>query len=751
MIDSLSTQVAISLLDSERTASASRVTLTVRELIEALTGPDAYQVRASKEGGGAWSPILWHDDTRDSTQAESVSCLVYDLDHATGPELAALGDRLDASGLIYATHETHTAGRFRLVFPLASPLAPSAYLGAWRGLLDSLAIPGVDLQCADLARLFFLPSRPPDSERLCGSGGTRLYDPPVAIAPVHLERNVTEAREEKRETPKGENPKIFDLDGIRQAIKDSSLATDLRRSLQDAIDQRLVLHKGERENALHRLTCGLVSAFPEGVSKSDAEVIVESVFTPLVERMERDAGETTDYFLSRVGSSFDRAWEHREVRLAKRKAVREAAEKFLKPPEGDPSAWRSRLLQQESKAGPRVRSCTSNLDIILENDEAFKGYLHFDELTRSMGFTGGALYGSNLSTVGLQLSNWLQTSPYALDIAETVCGRALLLATRRHARNPVAEYLEGLVWDGVPRIHEVLTRHCAAEGNKQYVQEITRKFFISAAARGLMPGCKVDTVLVLQGPQGTKKTSFVEALAGSWYTTVSGKTDDKDTRMQATSAWFVELSELASMGKSSVESLRGFLTQRVDHIRLPYAAAHEEFARRCVFVGTTNSEQPLIDQEGNRRFWVVTCGRIDLPEIERVRDQLWAEAVWCFREWVKEKEAGVKEDDQQYRWWLTPSEQLASDEENSIYQAENPMEADITMWVSQQKGAVKPMTVTEVAKRVLSMTNEMLARDVSLIQRVGKSLKSLGWKKNRTRVLGRRCWVYEPPDLTSEK
>lgn len=765
MIDPYSQSLTISLLSSERTASADRVTLTVRELCESLC---EYQERESKSGG-AWSPILWADDTRASERAESVSCLVYDLDSATPAELESLGVRLDATGWIHAIHETYTAGRFRLVLPLACPLAPAAYGSTWERVRQELAVPGVDETGRDLARLFFLPAKPSNSERLAGYDGYALldaarYDTYVAVGkPSESQRSPSPSAAEKADFRSENASENFlplpdapvDLESMRLAVKASSLATEVRRGLLDAIDQRLVLKKGERENQLHRLTCGMVSAFPEGTSKDAAEAAVEAVFTSLVERMERDDNETTEYFLSRVGSSFDRAWEHREERLARRRAVREAAEKFLKPAEGDPEAWRGRLLQQSTKEGPRVKACTSNLDLILENDDAFKGHLAFNELTRVMEFYGGALAASNLSTVGLELSNWLQTSAYGLDMSETICGRALLLSARRHAKNPVAEYLEGLVWDGVPRIHKVLTDMCGAEGNKGYVQDVTRKFFISAAARGLEPGCKVDTVLVLQGPQGTRKTSLVECLAGDWYTTVSGKTDDKDTRMQATSAWFVELSELASMAKGTVESLRGFITQRLDHIRLPYAAAHEEFARRCVFVGTTNSEQPLIDQEGNRRFWVVTCGRIDIQAIEKVRDQLWAEAVWSFRQWQQERANGVGEEDMKFRWWLLPHEQDIANEENSIYQAENPMESDIALWLAQQDKPlheINPMTVTEVAKKCLGMTSEMLARDVTLIQRVGRTLGQLGWVKVRIRRNGKRTWAYQPKEpLTSRE
>ena len=766
--DNFDRAVTVSLLPTARTSHAQRATLPLSELLSALTTD--YQARAEKDGG-AWSPILWADDERDSEGAESVCALVYDLDDATPELLQSLGLRLDAKGWIHAIHETYTAGRYRLIVPLARDVTPEEYAIAWRGCADQLAIPGLDETGKDLARLFYLPSKPSATdERLAGVEGSTLLDPATVLG--WYDRSAKSAVGGKTKIQGESTPENFssvapvstgplDLDMVRAAVKASSLATEVKRALQEALDMRLVLHKGERENSLHRLTCALVSALPEGTSKQAAEELTEAVFVPLVDRMEKDVGpgshnESADYFLSRVGSSFDRAWEHRIERLEKQEARRRLAEKFFRPPDGDVNEWRGRLLVNQTKEGPKTRPCTANLDLILEHDEHFKGRLRFNELKRLLHFEDGRIVRgspkpSNLSTAGLELSNWLQTSEYGIDMSDEKCGRALLLAARRHSHNPVAEYLEGLVWDGVPRIHEALTNWASAEGNQKYIQDITRKFFISAAARGLEPGCKVDTVPVLQGKQGTRKTSFVETLAGEWYTTVSGKTDDKDTKMQATSAWFVELSELASLGKSSVESLRGFLTQRLDHIRLPYAAAHEEFLRRCVFVGTTNSEQPLIDQEGNRRFWVVTCGDINLREIARNRDQLWAEAVWCFKEFKKEEAAWhrgeVTERDLKYRWWLVPEEQVVSDEENSVYQSENPIDSEVRHWLVTQDKPIHelpPMTVTDVAKKILNFTNETLARDVGLIVRIGKTLKQMCWEKVRCGPRSARYWAWRP-------
>ena len=139
--DNFDRAVTVSLLPTARTSHAQRATLPLSELLSALTTD--YQARAEKDGG-AWSPILWADDERDSEGAESVCALVYDLDDATPELLQSLGLRLDAKGWIHAIHETYTAGRYRLIVPLARDVTPEEYAIAWRGCADQLAIPGLD-------------------------------------------------------------------------------------------------------------------------------------------------------------------------------------------------------------------------------------------------------------------------------------------------------------------------------------------------------------------------------------------------------------------------------------------------------------------------------------------------------------------------------------------------------------------------------------------------------------------------------
>lgn len=660
--------------------------------------------------------------------------------------MATLGDRLKDLGWAWILHETYTAGRFRLVFPLAVDLSPQEYAGAWEGVRAALGLEA-DSACRDLGRLFYLPSHPPGETRAADVGGETLLDARIyaGAARPSAPKSVPVLEAPKNlETPSPVVPKFLDLEPVRAAV--STLKPDIRRPLLQALDFKLRLPKGQRENPLHILTSTLTQVLPQETQEGAWEV-VKTVFGHVIDTMVDPTLEPAEY-LAKVRYSFERAWEFRQ----KTRSQRDAARKFFEPPPDTDAAWRSRLIPVLNKAGEigGVKPCTANLDLILEHDENFRGHVKFNDLRRRVEVTGGALKAPKGSgTTALAFSNWLQHSEYEMHIDRMTCGASILHAAKRHHFNPVSDYLESLTWDGKPRVARVLLEHCGASGNTSYIENITRKFFISAAARALSPGCKVDTVLVLQGIQGTRKTSFVETLAGEHYTTVGNKIIDKDTQMQATEAWFVELSELASVSQATLHSLRGYLTKRVDQIRVPYAESHEDYPRRCVFVGTTNDDQPLIDPDGNRRYWVVSCGEIDIKGLSAERDQIWAEAVHLFRQHEMEVVLGTPEREMQYRWWLTRDEQDLSDMENEIYQQENPIEDDIKLWLASPKKKPDYVTATQVAKLALHITSERLTENPGITQAIGKTLIKMGWSRVRKGTDPKRYWAFKVPQEDS--
>jgi len=207
--------------------------------------------------------------------------------------------------------------------------------------------------------------------------------------------------------------------------------------------------------------------------------------------------------------------------------------------------------------------------------------------------------------------------------------RELLAIAHEQKYHPVEDYLDGLVWDGTPRIDKWLAAYCGAEDNELNA-EFGSKLLIAGVRRIKQPGVKFDTMLVLEGAQGAGKSQIAQRLAirDEWFCgSLDLKSDDKTKAEMMIRAWIVECQELDGMNKTTSQSLKKFLSTAVDMFRPAYARTASEFRRHCIILGTTNERTYLRDLTGNRRIWPVTVGKIDLARFSSDVNQLWAEAV----------------------------------------------------------------------------------------------------------------------------
>lgn len=236
---------------------------------------------------------------------------------------------------------------------------------------------------------------------------------------------------------------------------------------------------------------------------------------------------------------------------------------------------------------------------------------------------------------------------------------AVLQIAREKPYHPVSDWLNALRWDGVPRIDFVAEDILCIDTNKQgLATSMLRSWFVSAVARALDPGCKVDTVLILKGPQSAKKSTFFETLAGrEWFTNGSIDIHNPNAVMVMASVWLVEFAELSSLLRAKdSESLKQFITCATDRIRPPYEPAPRTFPRCSVIVGTTNNDDFLRDATGSRRYWPIEVGgRINIDLVADWREQLWAEAVVHYR-------SGAQ-------WWLSDSEESRLSSASERFQA----------------------------------------------------------------------------------
>ena len=199
--------------------------------------------------------------------------------------------------------------------------------------------------------------------------------------------------------------------------------------------------------------------------------------------------------------------------------------------------------------------------------------------------------------------------------------------TNRH--HPVKDYLAGLHWDGVPRVDTWLVNYGGAEDTK-YTRAVSALPLLAAVRRIRQPGCKFDEMLVLEGDQGTSRSSALKALAvrDEWFTdSAPFNLDPQKVIERLSGKWIVEAGELSGIRKTEVEHYKAFLSSSKEEARPAYGRAKVVALRQCVFVGTTNEDKYLRDETGNRRNWGVKLrGEFDVEALARDRDQLWAEA-----------------------------------------------------------------------------------------------------------------------------
>jgi len=218
---------------------------------------------------------------------------------------------------------------------------------------------------------------------------------------------------------------------------------------------------------------------------------------------------------------------------------------------------------------------------------------------------------------------------WGFDPGKDLICDALRLECLDNSFDPVLDYLNGLVWDGVPRLDRWLVTYCGAE-DTTLNRAFGRKALIAGVRRVRSPGCKFDYMLVLEGPQGQGKSSLLAILAAGDdnFSDAEIIGDGKKDQQEAVQGiWIYEIGELEGMSKHDVTAIKLFLSKRYDKARPAYGRSRVDRARRCIFIGTTNDESYLRDPTGNRRVWPVKCkGMIKLAEFARDRDQLWAEA-----------------------------------------------------------------------------------------------------------------------------
>jgi putative DNA primase/helicase len=376
--------------------------------------------------------------------------------------------------------------------------------------------------------------------------------------------------------------------------------------------------------------------------------------------------------------------------------------------------------RQQGKVRVSVASL-GNAVKILDMDSRWNGAIYYDLFVRKSFVHGIERTDEIEGEIGLWLSDVYSVSLPTIKVHEAVS-----IVAMRHQGHPVREYLNGLKWDGEARIELVPAVILGCE-DTPLAREMFRRFMISAVARVMHPGEKVDTCLILVGEQGARKSTFLAELCGrKWFSDTPATPGSKDAMEQLSGVWIYEMAELSTTRRAENQAVKAFISAPVDTYRPPYGRCVVTYPRQCVIVGTTNDQEFLSDPTGSRRYWPLRVKMVDLDKMKEWRDQLWAEAVL----WWKQGE----------RWWLAADSEKALVEDSEQHQLSDVWADDVTSFCLGKT----EVTTKEVLVQGLGLEIERCGRPEDM--RVSSVMKSLGYSlERRYKGQGKRVRVWVKP------
>lgn len=380
------------------------------------------------------------------------------------------------------------------------------------------------------------------------------------------------------------------------------------------------------------------------------------------------------------------------------------------------------LARRKPSKGQEIGSPIASLDnlaIVLEHDPRWAGRVRLDT------FGGRVRLGADPITDDreAELETWCDRV-YGLRAGVERVSQAVRMVAARHAFSEPAQRLDALTWDGVERLALLCARYLGADDTALHAV-YSRCWAVSAVARVLAPGCKVDTTLILVGPQGAGKSQALRTLAldPHWFRDSAIDVRSKDAYQALAGAWLYEFAELDSLHRSELSAAKAFLSSQIDTYRPAYGRNILVQPRQCVIVGSTNEAAFLWDTTGSRRFWPVTVGAIDLPALAVDVEQLWAEAVALYRRGAQ--------------WWLDQDADVERDRVAVDHEVEDPWEAPLLAWATQQLAGFGLQRALEDA---LGITVAQQTGGVG--KRAGAILRRAGWapvRHHRDRLWLRRA------------
>lgn len=352
------------------------------------------------------------------------------------------------------------------------------------------------------------------------------------------------------------------------------------------------------------------------------------------------------------------------------------------------------------------------------------------EMTGKVPWFDNRAPGGTWTDTDLVLLKYHLAKTASIEFSTAMMWDALHAVAVRYAYHPIRDFVEGLEWDGAPRLDTWLPKYCDTPDNI-YTHAVGRKLIVGMIARIFEPGKKFDCCLVLEGAQGIGKSTICSILGGEWFGDIVLDPHARDTIDAMRGKWVVELSEMEVTKRADAQALRAFISRTTDRARLAYARSAQDFPRQCVFVGTVNPDgMGYLSDEQNRRFWPVKCGaHIKTGEFAEVRDQLLAEAYTAYKTgeelFLSGSLADFAEIEQAKRRNIDPWEDVIAD-----YLQTTGLE-------------VREISVHQVWELVFGGQAKNMGRAEQC--RIGRAMRAIGWFKTRPTRGGGRAYMFERP------
>ena len=628
----------------ERLSQTVRTPETVEEYPKL---PKSERDRAKDKGGFVGGKLKGGRRKRDTVEGRSM--LTQDADHAGIGFIDSYEMLCPYASCLYTTHgHTPEAPRVRVVVPLTRDVTADEYAAISRLFAAEWGIDQFD-ECSHRPhQLMYWPTTPADGEYVFKRCDGEWLDPDRYLAA---------------------HPGWRDCAGLPHSVREGGIVERGRKQQEDPLGKQGVIGAFCRTYGINEAVhvflkdiyqeSALQGRFDYIPADSSAGVVVyDDVFAYSHHATDPACGKLLNAFdlvrIHKFGGLDEKVPEDTEAaKLPSFKAMcdfavndenvkmtiagerMEIAEKEFS---GENEDWLKQL--EYEKRSTVVKNTLRNLLLILNNDEKLKGIV-FNQLSDGMEIKGEVPWehpsrfwrdaddAQLISYVDLTYGTF---SARNYDIAVTK------VADDR-SYHPIREFLASLPeWDKVPRVDTILVDFLGASDNA-YVRAVTRKTLCGAIARVMNPGCKFDTMLVLNGPQGKGKSTLISKLCGEWFndSLLLNDTKDKTAAEKLQGYWILEIGELAGLKKTEIETLRGFLSRQNDIYRASFGRRATPHPRQCVFIGTTNAENGYLrDTAGNRRFWPVkTPGDAARASWEMTGEeiqQIWAEALVRYKE-----------------------------------------------------------------------------------------------------------------------